>query len=232
MPLDPDAKQVVGAGGGIYRKPVSRAVKPDPEEVLEPREKPVDNVPETVDNGVEKQGSARVTYDPLLGSPMTHLIKNMIINNTPLYSPPTQKQKNPTTRQSGKQSEQFNEFWQLYPRKVSKKTAARSYEKALKAGHKHEDILAGLQAQLAAGLFNQETKYQPHAATWLNGERWADEVEAVAAVSSSGGSASWAELAVAARAHEPQPPQEWKSIEELMAETDRQENHAIEPGNC
>ena len=71
---------------------------------------------------------------------------------------------------------EFDAFWAIYPRKEAKQNAARAYAKARKSTEAAV-ILAGLTAHLpkwAAG----EAKFIPHAATWLNGERWDDVVEA------------------------------------------------------
>ena len=70
----------------------------------------------------------------------------------------------------------FTEFWRTYPRKVSKADAERAYEKAARKADPAV-ILAGLKAHLPTWE-KGELKFIPHAATWLNGERWADEVEA------------------------------------------------------
>lgn len=69
----------------------------------------------------------------------------------------------------------FEEFWKLYPRKVGKGQA----EKAWRAAAKKVDgqvILEGLQIHME-DLTGKAKEYCPHPATWLNGERWADELE-------------------------------------------------------
>lgn len=68
---------------------------------------------------------------------------------------------------------QFNQFWQVYPRKSAKGTARRAWSKAL-AKAIAEDIIAG--AQRYAQDPNREDAYTAHPATWLNGERWSDDV--------------------------------------------------------
>ncbi len=69
----------------------------------------------------------------------------------------------------------FDVFWQSYPRKVGKGAARRAYASALKKTDP-ETLLAALKAQLPT-MMAQEERFIPHAATWLNGERWADEVK-------------------------------------------------------
>jgi hypothetical protein len=48
------------------------------------------------------------------------------------------------------------------------------YERALKVAT-HDEIMAGLEG-LNANL-PADPQFIPHASTWLNGERWADEYE-------------------------------------------------------
>jgi hypothetical protein len=66
----------------------------------------------------------------------------------------------------------FEEFWQRYPRKVSKGHARRAFEAAVKRVAA-EVIIAALDR----AVFNPDPRYIPHPATWLNGERWRDEVD-------------------------------------------------------
>lgn len=65
--------------------------------------------------------------------------------------------------------EGFEAFWTAYPRKVSKPDALKAYAKAIKRDAP-EAILAGVKAY----RFSPEAEFQPHAATWLNGDRWKD----------------------------------------------------------
>ena len=71
-------------------------------------------------------------------------------------------------------TEKFKIFWSVYPRKVNKKTAHKSF---CKFDEKHYDkILYGAQ-RFAEQTKNTEEKYIPHATTWLNQERWLDYFE-------------------------------------------------------
>ena len=69
----------------------------------------------------------------------------------------------------------FDEFWERYPRKVGKGQARTKYKAALKIAT-HDEIMFGLSQQLPA-LESKEKQFQPHASTWLHGERWEDEPE-------------------------------------------------------
>jgi len=70
---------------------------------------------------------------------------------------------------------QFDEFWQLYPKKVGKKPAHNKYNIALKKTG-HENIINSLKTHLKSWN-GTAAEYIPHATTWLNQERWNDEIE-------------------------------------------------------
>lgn len=68
----------------------------------------------------------------------------------------------------------FQRFWTRFPRSAAKKEAAKAYVKAreLVSG---ETILTGLERVLP-DLERREEKDIPHAASWLNGMRWEDNI--------------------------------------------------------
>lgn len=68
----------------------------------------------------------------------------------------------------------FADFWFLYPKKVSKGHARKMYESALKKTDP-DTILRALRRQLPE-LKSKERQFIPNPGTWLNGERWEDEV--------------------------------------------------------
>ena len=75
----------------------------------------------------------------------------------------------------------FLTFWPGWPgEKVGRLAALKAFRKAIGNGARLADLMAalanqkGLKAALkASGIWTPEW---PHAATWLNGERWNDEV--------------------------------------------------------
>ena len=72
-------------------------------------------------------------------------------------------------------SDPFEEWWLLYPKRVSKGAAQKAYAKVMKANLATvEELKAGVMryARERAGLDSQFTK---HPATWLNQECWKDE---------------------------------------------------------
>jgi hypothetical protein len=71
-------------------------------------------------------------------------------------------------------SDLFEAFWAAYPRRVGKGAARTAWAKAIRKA-RPEAIIAAIQAQVYAGCFRDLT-FCPHPATWLNGERWDDEI--------------------------------------------------------
>ena len=69
----------------------------------------------------------------------------------------------------------FGKFWDLYPRKIGKGQALRAWSAAVKKVDPAV-IVEGLQLHLE-DLSSKDREFTPHPATWLNGERWADELE-------------------------------------------------------
>lgn len=66
----------------------------------------------------------------------------------------------------------FDVFWSIYPRKVAKQAALKSFVKALQVATA-EEICDG--ARRYADDPNRHPSYTAHAATWLNAHRWNDE---------------------------------------------------------
>lgn len=72
----------------------------------------------------------------------------------------------------------FDAFWDLYPRKVNKKKSKEKFLKICKDEKIFNSIMRGLKKQMKSVEWqNDGGKYIPHPTTWLNGERWLDEVD-------------------------------------------------------
>lgn len=69
---------------------------------------------------------------------------------------------------------EFTHFWSLYPKKRDKGNAHRAFEKALEKTD-FETIMKGLAAYVTDPT--RDDQFTAYPATWLNGERWADEYE-------------------------------------------------------
>lgn len=66
----------------------------------------------------------------------------------------------------------FDEFWTAYPRKTDKGNARKAWDKALKKTSARTIILAAA----ALATTNPDPKFTAHPSTWLNGERWDDQI--------------------------------------------------------
>lgn len=74
-------------------------------------------------------------------------------------------------------SDRFDEFWELYPRRIGKRAAQEEWVRALKRGSA-DAILAGLRQRATWWSRDRTPKAMiPHPATWLHADRWLDEVE-------------------------------------------------------
>lgn len=89
--------------------------------------------------------------------------------------------------------EPFDQFWAAYPLKKSKKDARKAFAK-VKAPL--DTLLAALERQKKTPAWTKDGgRYIPYASTWLNGERWEDEVKtgqpAAATARTSGSVEEW-----------------------------------------
>ena len=69
----------------------------------------------------------------------------------------------------------FDEFWSLYPRKIAKATARKAWAK-LSA---EQQLMAAKAIDTHCQYWNAketELEFIPHCSTWLNQERWEDEL--------------------------------------------------------
>lgn len=96
---------------------------------------------------------------PLNGSPPAPIYKN----NTPLSL-------NPSIKRSTALS-QFETFWKAYPRKIGKGAAQKAWAAAIRKADP-EKIIEGVERY----PWPDDPSFIPHASTWLNGQRWDDEL--------------------------------------------------------
>lgn len=76
------------------------------------------------------------------------------------------------------QEKQFDKFWQAYPKKVSKKQAQKSWKKISPSLELFEKILKALEMVKQTEQWEKDNgKFIPYPATWLNQERWTDEIK-------------------------------------------------------
>ena len=73
---------------------------------------------------------------------------------------------------------QFESFWSLYPRKVSKQTALKAFLKLSPNDELLQLIIKGVEIQSKTDQWQKDNgQFIPHPATWLNQRRWEDEIK-------------------------------------------------------
>jgi hypothetical protein len=69
----------------------------------------------------------------------------------------------------------FNDFWKIYPRKENKKKAYSIWER-MRLDAKADSIINDVILRIEKHEPWKDKQYIPHATTYLNGERWEDEI--------------------------------------------------------
>lgn len=78
-------------------------------------------------------------------------------------------------QEQNRATDPFDDFWLLYPRRVAKKDARKAWSRIPPS--QHVAILTAVVAWRRVWA-DKDAQYIPHPATWLNGERWEDELPA------------------------------------------------------
>lgn len=74
--------------------------------------------------------------------------------------------------------EGFAQFWLIYPRKTAKQNAEKAWAKLRPDRSLQAQLLVALGRQAKSADWTKDGgAFIPHAATWLNGRRWEDEVQ-------------------------------------------------------
>ena len=71
----------------------------------------------------------------------------------------------------------FDTFWSEYPKKVGKGAAKKAFEKARKKASIETLVTAVRRQKCGSQWTKDDGQYIPNPATWLNQERWEDEVD-------------------------------------------------------
>lgn len=83
----------------------------------------------------------------------------------------------------------FERFWSLYPRKVSKADAKKAWAKIKVTADLFDLMAKSLAAWTVSTDWTKDGgQFIPHASTWLNGKRWEDELPAPAGASQASAS--------------------------------------------
>lgn len=70
----------------------------------------------------------------------------------------------------------FEQFWKAYPKKTNKAFARKVFDKLKVDQALLDKMLKAIAAQIKTTWKDKDPQYIPHPSTWLNGERWEDEV--------------------------------------------------------
>lgn len=94
----------------------------------------------------------------------------------PAPSPTTSGSRLVRSVDSGDEDPRFAEFYSEYPRREARKKAAAAFSKALASGADPQKII-DMAKVYAQSVKDHERKHIALPASWLNGERWDDEIE-------------------------------------------------------
>ncbi len=111
-------------------------------------------------NGMEENGNNTCACDHARGTDSVSL------------SIPKTKQKADLTPQ---QEIWFTSWWSEYWLRKAKKAAREAFRKHVTSEERFNAVMAATRAQ-SPDMLSREPSKRPHGATWLNGERWNDEV--------------------------------------------------------
>lgn len=83
-----------------------------------------------------------------------------------------------SSEESARETNGFEQFWAIYPRKVGKDGARKAFEKRHFDADSLKSVLNAVSEQARSHQWQREGgQFIPHPATWLNQGRWQDEPE-------------------------------------------------------
>lgn len=100
--------------------------------------------------------------------------------DTPTNDSPTSDTKNTSSSTDDRSpySEAFEKWWSIYPRKISKGRAWKTWKQD-KLDKRVDELIEKLQQQVAIQYSKTEARFIPHPSTYLNDKRYDDEVEQI-----------------------------------------------------
>ena len=114
-----------------------------------------------------------------------NICKQMISDASKCSRNPIQSNPNPIQSESESESESntrnalesaFDAFWAVYPKKTGKEAARKAFKKIPKSAHSL--LVPAVEAQKKSRQWMEENgRFIPNPATWLNQGRWEDEVQ-------------------------------------------------------
>ena len=116
----------------------------------------VDKVPEQISTSPAKVGTLGAKADSTLGA---------------------KEELNNSNKQVNKQYAHFDDFWKIYPKKTDKLKAKKKWDKLKPSEETLLLITKNIRLRIDSGSWS-DPQYIPHPTTYLNGERWNDEITA------------------------------------------------------
>ena len=110
-----------------------------------------------------------------------NICKQMISDASKCSRNPIQSNPNPIQSESESNTRKalesaFDAFWSVYPKKTGKEAARKAFEKIPKSAHSL--LVPAVEAQKKSRQWMEENgRFIPNPATWLNQGRWEDEVQ-------------------------------------------------------
>ncbi|GAA5231765.1 hypothetical protein FOZ76_14545 [Verticiella sediminum] len=83
------------------------------------------------------------------------------------------------TRDTEPMAVTFQAWWAAYPRKCAKKAAERAWSRMPEAHRRAACDALPVHVEHWRARYGEERSFIPHPATWLNGERWDDELDPI-----------------------------------------------------
>lgn len=78
---------------------------------------------------------------------------------------------------------QFADFWKHYPRKTAKSMALKAWIKLNPSKELFDEMIFALDRQKQSRQWTEgEGRFIPHASTWLNQERWTDDLAPITTI--------------------------------------------------
>lgn len=99
-------------------------------------------------------------------------IEDNLDNNISLSSKPV---RSPRRRPRTVKPEQFDRFWDVYPRKVNKRDAQKAWAALNPTDELVEQIIEDVKERIRIDWASKQKCYIPHPATYIRGARWEDE---------------------------------------------------------
>ncbi|MBR3715708.1 MAG: hypothetical protein IKM18_07365 [Clostridia bacterium] len=138
------------------------------------------------ENGAKggKKTQSKPTVEPMVEptvEPLNIDINSNINPNIDVYPHPLPKRGKQASYDAG-----FEEFWKVYPKKQSKQAALKAWEKLKPDSDLTREIIEAVQARCRTQEWkDQNGKFVPLPASYLNQQRWTDEITKINSIYSS-----------------------------------------------